>query len=145
MSLSKMETSAFEAVKVAMKQDKNGYVLTLCIHPDEVPEEILRDFVGARYQVVVVRLTEDEQPMNREQELGRDSVRAAGILCRDQEFWRFLKEAGQVFEADEVSAIDWLKHELGVTSRSDIPKSQIAINKLIGIKQEFYLWKQENA
>jgi hypothetical protein len=139
-----METSAFEAVKVAMKQDRNGYVLTLCIHPDEVPEEILRDFVGARYQVVVVRLTEDEQPMNREQELGRDSVRMAGMLCRDQEFWRFLKEAGQVFDADEASAIDWLKHELGVASRSDIPKSQIAVNKLIGIKQEFTLWKQVN-
>jgi hypothetical protein len=140
-----METSAFEAVKVAMKQDKSGYILTLCIHPDEVPEEILRDFVGARYQVVVVRLTEDEQPMNREQELGRDSVRTAGMLCRDKEFWRFLKEAGQVFEADEESAIEWLKYELGVPSRSEIPKSQIAVNKLIGIKQEFTLWKQANA
>ena len=140
-----METSAFEAVKVAMKQDKSGYILTLCIHPDEVPEEILRDFVGARYQVVVVRLTEDEQPMIRDQELGKDSVRTAGMLCRDQEFWRFLKEAGQVFDEDEESAIEWLKHELGVISRSDIPKSQIAVNKLTGIKQEFILWKQENA
>lgn len=140
-----METSQFEAIKVAMKQDKSGYILTLCIHPDEVPEEILRDFVGARYAVVVVRMTDDEQPMVREQELGRDSVRMAGILCRDKDFWRFLKEAGQIFDADEVSSIDWLKHELGVVSRSDIPKSQIAINKLIGIKQEFMLWKQENA
>ena len=128
-----------------MKQDKSGYVLTLCIHPDEVPEEILRDFVGARYAVVVVRMTDDEKPMDREQELGRDSVRAAGMLCRDKEFWRFLKEAGQIFDEEENSAIEWLKHELGVISRSDIPKSQIAVNKLIGIKQEFTLWKQENA
>lgn len=140
-----METSQFEAVKVAMKQDKTGYVLTLCIHPDEVPEEILRDFVGARYAVVIVRMTDDEKPMERDQELARDSVRTAGMLCRDQEFWRFLKEAGQVFDASEESAIDWLKHELGVPSRSDIPKSQIAVNKLIGIKQEFTLWKQANA
>ena len=140
-----MQTSQFEAVKVAMKQDRSGYILTLCIHPDEVPEEILRDFVGARYQVVVVRLTEEETPMDREQELGRDTVRTAGILCRDKEFWRFLKEAGQIFDADEVSAIDWLKHELGVSSRSDIPKSQVAISRLISIKQEFTLWKQENA
>ena len=135
----------FEAIKVAMKQDKSGYILTLCIHPDEISEEILRDFVGARYQVVMVRLTEEEKPMNREQELGRDSIRVAGMLCRDQEFWRFLKEAGQIFDADEESAIEWLKYELGVPSRSDIPKSQIAVNKLIGIKQEFTLWKQANA
>ena len=139
-----METSQFEAVKVAMKQDKSGYILTLCIHPDEVPEEILRDFVGARYAVVIVRMTEEEKPMNREQELGRDSVRVAGMLCRDQEFWRFLKEAGQVFEADEESAIEWLKYELGVHSRSEIPKNQVAITKLNGIKQEFTLWKQVN-
>ena len=140
-----MQTSNFEAVKVALKQDKTGYILTLCVHPDEVPDEVLRDFVGARYQVVMVRLTEDDTPMNRENDLGRDSIRTAGILCRDQTFWRFLKEAGQIFEASEEAAIDWLKHELGVPSRADIPKSQIAVNRLISIKQEFNLWKQANA
>lgn len=139
-----MQTSNFEAVKIALKQDKTGYVLTLCIHPDELPDEVLRDFVGARYQVVMVRLTEDQMPMNREQEFGRDSVRMAGILCRDQTFWRFLKEAGQIFEVSEEATTDWLKHELGVTSRSDIPKSQIAVNRLIAIRQEFNLWKQVN-
>lgn len=139
-----MQTSNFEAVKIALKQDKTGYVLTLCIHPDELPDEVLRDFVGARYQVVMVRLTEDQMPMNREQEFGRDSVRVAGILCRDQTFWRFLKEAGQIFEVSEEATTDWLKHELGVTSRSDIPKSQIAVNRLIAIRQEFNLWKQVN-
>ena len=50
-----MKTSQFEAVKVAIKQDKTGYVLTLSIHPDEIPEEVMRDFVGARYQVVALR------------------------------------------------------------------------------------------
>jgi hypothetical protein len=139
-----MQTSNFEAVKVALKQDKTGYILTMCIHPDELPDEVLRDFVGARYQVVMVRLTEDEMPMNREQEFGRDSVRIAGMLCRDQVFWRFLKEAGQIFEASEDATTDWLKHELGVPSRADIPKSQIAVNRLISIRQEFNLWKQVN-
>jgi hypothetical protein len=60
-----MKTSQFEAVKVAIKQDKTGYVLTLSIHPDEIPEEVMRDFVGARYQVVMVRLNGEEKPMNR--------------------------------------------------------------------------------
>lgn len=139
-----MQTSNFEAVKVALKQDKTGYVLTLCVHPDDVPDEILRDFVGARYQVVMVRLAEENTPMNREQDLGRDMVRVAAMLCRDQTFWRFLKEAGQIFEASEEAAIDWLKHELGVASRADIPKSQVAISRLNSIRQEFNLWKQVN-
>jgi len=55
-----------------------------------------------------------------------------------------LKEAGQIFEATEEEATDWLKHELGVPSRSEIPKSQIAVNRLISIRQEFNLWKQVN-
>lgn len=139
-----MQTSNFEAVKVALKQDKTGYILTLCIHPDEISEEIMRDFVGARYQVVMVRVNDENMPMNREQDLSRDMVRVAGMLCRDQVFWRFLKEAGQIFEASEEASIDWLKHELGVVSRADIPKSQVAINRLNSIRQEFILWKQAN-
>ena len=52
----------FEARKVALKQDRTGFILTLALHPDEVPEEILRDFVGARYACAVVRIQDDESP-----------------------------------------------------------------------------------
>jgi len=52
----------FEAQKIAMKQDKEGMVLTLRIHPDELPAELMRDFVGSRYQVVMVRLDGEDKP-----------------------------------------------------------------------------------
>lgn len=136
-----MKTSQFEGVKLALKQDKNGFVLSLSIHPDELPEEIIRDFVGARYQVVMVRLTENEQPMNREQEFPRDYVRTAGILCRDKQFQKFLVEANQIFEANEELATDWLKEELGVKSRTEIPQDPTAVSRLLSIQQEFNLWK----
>ena len=137
-----METSQFESVKVAMKQDNSGYVLTLRIHPDEVPEEILRDFVGARYMTVLVRLTEEERPMNREAELGRDMVRVAGMLCRDPMFWEFLDESSAIFDKSEAEATDWMQTYLRVDSRSDIAKNKQAIDKLIGMKTEFNTWKQ---
>jgi hypothetical protein len=137
-----METSQFESVKVSMKQDNSGYVLTLRIHPDEVPEEILRDFVGARYMTVLVRLTEEERPMNREAELGRDMVRVAGMLCRDPMFWDFLDESSAIFEKSEAEATDWMQTYLKVESRSEIAKSKQAIDKLIGMKTEFNTWKQ---
>lgn len=136
-----MKTSNFEAVKLALKQDKNGFVLSLSIHPDELPEEVIRDFVGARYQVVMVRINEDEQPMNREHELSRDYVRMAGILCRDKKFHEFLVEANQIFDADEEAATEWLKQELGVKSRTEIPQHQTAVSRLLSIQQEFSLWK----
>ena len=35
-----MKTIQFEGVKVALKQDKTGYVLTLSMHPDDIPDMI---------------------------------------------------------------------------------------------------------
>lgn len=136
-----MDTLQFEAVKMAIKQDKNGYALTLSVHPDMIPEGLLRDFVGSRYQVVMVRINEDERPMNREQDLSRDYVRMAAILCRDKKFHEFLVEANQIFDADEEAATDWLKQELGVKSRTEIPQHPAAVSRLLSIHQEFSLWK----
>jgi len=78
----------FECRKVALKQDRTGFVLTLALHPDEIPEELLRDFVGSRYACVMVRLQDDESPteyVNR--------VQQAGMLCRLPEFQQFMSEA----------------------------------------------------
>jgi len=136
-----MKTLQFEAVKMALKQDKNGYALTLSVHPDMVPEELLRDFVGSRYQVVMVRVNEDERPMNREQELCRDYVRMAAMLCRDKQFQAFLTESGQIFDADEQMAVDWLKQELGIKSRKELQDHPAAQSRLLSINQEFQLWK----
>ena len=136
-----MKTSNFEAVKVALKQDKSGFVLTLSIHPDEVPEEILRDFVGARYQVVMVRLSSDERPMNREQDHGHDPVRMAGMLCRELAFHKFLCDGGHIFMANEEEATNWLKEYLSVESRTEIKDNANAQQKLRGIYQEFQSWK----
>lgn len=131
----------FEAVKVGIKQDNSGYILTLRIHPDDLDERIMRDFVGARYMTVMVRLNEDEKPMNREQELAKDMVRVSGMLCRDPKFWEFLAESGQVIEKSEKEVTTWLKTYLKVESRADIGKSQQATEKMLGIKQEFASWK----
>ena len=136
-----MEISKFEGVKVALKQDRTGYILTLSVHPDEVPEEILRDFVGARYQVVMVRLTNEERPMIREQEHSGDMVRMAGILCRDPMFQRFLLEAGQTFDASEDIATAWLKEELNIQSRAELRENHAAASQLRIINQEFQAWK----
>ena len=137
-----MTPSQFEAVKVAIKQDKTGYILTLSIHPDEIPAEVMRDFVGSRYQVVMVRLNGEEKPMNRDQEHSRDLVRTAGILCRDKAFHKFLLETGQVLEASEEEAISWLKITLKIVSRSELSTNFRAAKQFTLIHQEFLSWKQ---
>lgn len=137
-----MKTLQFEAVKVALKQDKTGVILTLNVHPDEVPIELIRDFVGARYQTVMVRLNDENRPMNRDTEYQRDPVRSAGILCRDKKFAKFLMETGQIFEDNEPAVVEWLKTELGVASRAELRDKPQAAKRLWAINEEYQLWKQ---
>lgn len=136
-----MKTLQFEAVKVAIKQDKTGYVLTLSMHPDEVPEEVFRDWVGARYQVVMVRLNGHDEPMDRQNEFEGDrAIRIAGLLCRDPKFWDYLYEDNQILEAKEKEATDWLRDYLNIPSRSELktnPKARILLDK---IHKEYNAW-----
>ena len=52
----------FEAVKTSMMQDKNGTNIRLTIHPNDVPPQLHKDWVGSRYMVVMVKLNEDGTP-----------------------------------------------------------------------------------
>lgn len=132
----------FEAVKVALKQDRTGYILTLNIHPDDLDERILRDFVGSRYMVVMARIDENQQPLNRQDFV--DPVKLAGILCKDKEFHAFLMDIGNIFEATEKDAADWLREELGIMSRAELKGNQDASRRLLQINEEFKQWKQND-
>ena len=135
----------FEAVKVALKQDKTGYVLTLCMHPDEIPEDLLRDFVGSRYQVVMVRLNSQEMPLDRQEEFaGSRAMKIAGALCRDERFWRFLHAENHILEPFEREATDWLREYLGVKSRAELKTNHAARVRLETINMEFTTWNQKN-
>lgn len=137
-----MEASQFEAVKIALKQDREGMVLTLRIHPDELCEKVLRDFVGARYQVVMVRLSDGDVPMNRDNEYGRDPVRMSAILCKDQDFGKFLVYTGQTLDDDKTSVVNWLRDELKISSRAELKDNREAARQFWFIYQEFMQWKQ---
>jgi len=140
-----MKTLQFEAIKLAIKQDKEGYVLTLRMHPDEIPEALLRDFVGARYQCVMVRLNALDKPLIREQEYAGDQfVSKAGALCRNPDFWQFLHEDLQILNAEEKEAVVWLRNYLGIHSRAELKTNESARERLNTIYQEFMAWNHES-
>lgn len=140
-----MKTLQFEGVKVALKQDKTGYVLTLSLHPDDIPEDLLRDFVGARYQVVMVRIGGNEEPMDRQNEFEGDrAIRIAGLLCRDPKFWNYLYEDTQILEETEAQATEWLRDYLNIQSRSELKTNQEARVLLDKIHKEYNTWKPKN-
>jgi len=135
-----MKTLQFEAVKIAMKQDKTGIVLTLNIHPDDLPVDLMKDFVGARYQVVMVRLNDENKPMNRDAEYHRDPVRTAGMLCRDKQFAQYLFEKEEIFEKKEADVIEWLKGEIDIESRTELKEDQKKAKKFWAIYEEYQQW-----
>jgi hypothetical protein len=116
----------FEARKVALKQDRTGFILTLALHPDEVPEEILRDFVGARYACAVVRIQDDESPTPYS-----NRVAKAGMLCRDHDFQEFL------MCDNETDAAHMLCKRCGIESRTELHGNADAKYKFDLLLHEF--------
>ncbi len=105
----------FEARKVALKQDRTGFILTLSIHPDEIPVELMRDFVGARYGCALVRIQDDESPTPY-----NNRVQQAAILCKRENFWEFL------VVKNEEEAAESLCGYLGIESRSELNGNKMA-------------------
>lgn len=133
-----MNALQFEAVKIALKQDRTGFVLTLNIHPDEIPEELLRDFVGARYGVAMVRILEDESVVDY-----KNRVKQAGILCKSTEFQYWLKnELGAINKSSEVDAVQYLYEHCGISSRTELNGNEAAIKKYEELIDEYEKWKE---
>jgi len=119
-----------------LKQDRSGFVLTLAIHPDELPEELIRDFVGSRYACVMVRLKDDESATeytNRTQQ--------AGILCRNPMFQSFISHAYAGKDCTEEEAADVLCRECGIASRTELNGNISAKYRFDEILKEFETWK----
>jgi hypothetical protein len=137
-----MKTLQFEGVKVALKQDKTGYVLTLSLHPDDIPEDLLRDFVGSRYQVVMVRIGDNEQPMDPEEFAGNRAVRVAAMLCKDPKFWKYLHEDLKIYDEDEEEATNFIRQYLNIPSRSELKSNKAAQILLDKLHKEYQAWTQ---
>jgi hypothetical protein len=125
----------FEARKVALKQDRTGYVLTLSLHPDEIPDELLRDFVGARYACVLVRINDDESAMQY-----GNRVSKAGMLCREPYFQRFMASAHGA-DGSEDGAANALCKQCGIVSRTELNGNESAKNLFDLLEKEYGSWR----
>lgn len=128
----------FEARKVALKQDRTGFVLTLSLHPDEIPSELFRDFVGARYACALVRIQDDESAT-----VYNNRVKTAGMICRDPLFQQFMSEKYHIDLDDENETASVLCNKCGILSRSQLNGDSVAQSIFDEIVTNFGLWKYE--
>jgi len=132
----------FEAVKIAFKQDKNGFSLTLGIHPNEVKTALTQHPIGQRYMVVVVAIGDDEQPISTvQQQTGAQRVRQAALLCKDKMFQKYMFELGYANDESEEAASEALRVQLGVKSRAEIADHEEAQRKLQHAFENFRKWR----
>lgn len=108
-----------EAKKHALRQQQDGcWIMTLRVHQNDMPEAVMKAAMGTRYQLAMVEIGDDEQPVSRpvlqaekqpepttsgKQVSARSDkerrqfselqpAQQAGILCNEEAFWKFLRE-----------------------------------------------------
>lgn len=137
------KTMQFEAVKVSMSQTRDGIILRLAIHPNDVPQELVTSWVGSRYMVVMVELGDDDQPKVDPIELARQRrVQSAGMLCKNQMFWTFFAGVTGSQITSEEAAAQAMREYLGVNSRSELASNERAAMAFDALRKEFMEWRR---
>lgn len=128
----------FEAVKISLKQDKTGIILTLAIHPNEVPPSLFTDWVGSRYVAALVKLDDEDKPVEPPDAAeGRKAIQIAGALCKRPEFQSWMVSQGMVFDASEEAAAAAMCDVLGVDSRAELKTNTEARKALYDLVEEY--------
>lgn len=121
MSDPRSSAISFEAIKVSMRQSKDGVMVTFAIHPNDQTNDLLIHPVGSRYQVALVQLDDEGQPIEpRSRSEGKHAVEASGMLCKSMEFQSWLYRTGAILQATEEDAVQYIHSYCGVASRSQI-------------------------
>lgn len=128
----------FEAVKISLTQDKNGFVLKLSIHPNDVPEQVLRDWVGARYIVAMVRTNDDGSVVeNPDVVKAKKVVTMAAMLCANQQFQVWMVGHGYADDIGDDHAAAGLRRILNIQSRADLKTNKDAREKFLKLVDTF--------
>ena len=137
----------FEAVKVSMSQDKNGTNLRLCIHPDDVPQELHQHWVGSRYMVAMVKLTDEDEPELSEDQIRKQRLfKSAIMVCKEKSFWSYLDENShfglETSINSEEGCAKQLRDRLGISSRSELKTNNDALNKFENMLMDYRDYKE---
>lgn len=128
----------FEAVKVSLRQSKDGVLITFAIHPNDHTNDLLIHPVGSRYQVALVQVDDEGQPIKpRSKTDGEHAVEASGMLCKSMEFQSWLYRSGAILQATEEDAVKYIHSYCGVTSRSQLADNQEARRLFDAIRLRF--------
>ncbi len=160
-----MSEGHFEAVKYAYRQSKEGFVLSFIVHPSDMPDDMATAPIGSMFVIgyaaakkvpepnlaggssdlthsgsgVVSSSSRDDRPLAKP--IRTPSQRAA-YLCTKSRFWSFLNSIrkGGLYINSEAKADAALKAHLGLTSKTELDKSDLAAEGFEEFESEFKAW-----
>lgn len=97
---------------------------------------------GQRYQLLMVKLEDDEMPSSNEQKQYKLSQKA-GYLCTQEEFRHWVTQEYGIPCHDKDEAAQWLREACGVESRSFLDSVDAAGETFRSIMKAFDDWKQQ--
>lgn len=113
-------------------------MLTLAIHPDDVHTDLSNSAIGTRYQVALVELADDGQPVAGPETTEADkALRVAAALCRDEKFWEWIAVKDGILVDNETEAAVWLRDTLGISSRTQIKEDARVRDAFFAVRDEF--------
>jgi hypothetical protein len=128
----------FEAIKYALRQNKEGVAITLVVDPNNIPRDLLNDDIGQRYMVGMGKISDGEEII--EGDNAREAKRlliSCGALCRDSDFQRWIEDNGFSMEASEEAAAAAVRGLLKVKSRAEIKTDEEALGRFKRLRDLF--------
>lgn len=165
------DRAAFEAIKYALRQSKDGVVVSFVIHPNDVEPELMALPIGARVMVGWEEISDTEKPVASDPTTNtRDAVTAlpapeppqvhkpkrhfgellpsaqCAIRCTDHQFWKWIEhQVGGIVHVDEYVAADWVRGLCRIKSRSELNANAGARQIWENIEKDFKAWLLEDA
>ena len=145
-------SEAVEALKIALKQEAEGIVISFRIQPEHFPEHLLVARINARFALAFQEIDDDEKPKLVDPEIKSKrrqnaNVMRAAIACGEPAFQTFLSKAYPTHWAGglgegKVRAADAMRALLNVDSRKELSTDKDALQRFDALLAQYEMWKQ---
>lgn len=135
----KKQTLQLEVKKHAMRQAQTGeWVVSFVVHPHDMPIDLMAAPMGQHYMMVLAAIAADgtiEPP--REKTMQERALAMAGTLCKNTEFWAYMRDFHGYVGYNEQDYAEALRAYLDVKSRREILTSERAYQRFMILVADF--------
>ena len=135
-------TANMEVKKDGLRQTQDGiWKLTLTIHPNDMPVDLMTAPMGTRYGLAMIQV-EEGQEVNKPEQTEGDKLRVRAVmLCKDKQFQQYCEDCSPEAEATEELAKAHIIDGCGINSRSELATDIQAQGAFKEILADFHSWK----